>query len=100
MFFEYTIFLGFYRKDIPLIAIRRCSDLYDVPTSLRTVLEGLLAEDPSPAVLARYSPRIRKIIVELLQGLQRKQTPYWSAIGRTKDNGYLSPVPATSMRDR
>ncbi|EIW58304.1 uncharacterized protein TRAVEDRAFT_28969 [Trametes versicolor FP-101664 SS1] len=76
------------------------SDLYDVPTSLRTVLEGLLAEDPSPAVLARYSPRIRKIIVELLQGLQRKQTPYWSAIGRNKDNGYLSPVPATSMRDR
>ncbi|KAI0831951.1 hypothetical protein BC628DRAFT_1407509 [Trametes gibbosa] len=72
------------------------SDLYDLPRSLRTVLEGLLAEVPSPDVLARYSPRIRRIIVDLLQGLQRKQTPYWSAVGRSRD---LS-VPGTSTHDR
>ncbi|KAI0630748.1 hypothetical protein C8Q77DRAFT_1063437 [Trametes polyzona] len=69
------------------------SDLFDVPLSLRTVLEGMLAERPSPDVHARYSPRIRRIIVDLLRGLQRKQTPYWMAVGRSKDNSRLSVMP-------
>ena len=43
---------------------------------------------------------IRRIVVDLLQGLQRKQSPYWAAVGRTKDNNRLSVMPATSMRDR
>ncbi|KAI0761821.1 hypothetical protein BD413DRAFT_485239 [Trametes elegans] len=77
------------------------SDLYDVPLSLRTVLEGMLAEDPSPEVYSRYSPRVRKIVVDLLQGLQRKQSPYWTAVGRAKEFSHrLSAVPGTSMRDR
>ncbi|KAI0369789.1 hypothetical protein BV20DRAFT_1036280 [Pilatotrama ljubarskyi] len=76
------------------------SDLYDIPIALRTVLEGMLAEDPSPEVLARYSVRIRRTVVDLLQGLQRKQSPYWAAVGRTKDNDRLSVAPGTTLRDR
>ncbi|KAH9893267.1 hypothetical protein C8Q73DRAFT_647479 [Cubamyces lactineus] len=76
------------------------SDLFHIPLSLRAVLEGMLAENPSPEVLARYSSRIRKIVIELLQGLQRKQSPYWAAVGRTKENSRLSVMPATSMRNR
>ncbi|CDO69790.1 hypothetical protein BN946_scf184766.g35 [Trametes cinnabarina] len=76
------------------------SDLFHIPLSLRSLLEGMLAEKPSPDVLAHYSPRIRKILVDLLQGLQRKQSPYWAAVARTKDNNRLSVIPGTAMRDR
>ncbi|KAI0642381.1 hypothetical protein C8Q79DRAFT_250278 [Trametes meyenii] len=76
------------------------SDLFDVPRSLRAVLEGMLAEYPSPDVLARYTPRIRKIVVDLLRGLQSKQSSYWAAVGRSRDSVYLSPMSAAGMRDR
>ncbi|KAI8985599.1 hypothetical protein BD414DRAFT_417259 [Trametes punicea] len=76
------------------------SDLFHIPLSLRSVLEGMLAEDPSPEVLAQYSPRIRKILVDLLQGLQRKQSPYWAAIARAKDSNRPLVVPGLPLRDR
>ncbi|EJF64318.1 hypothetical protein DICSQDRAFT_178784 [Dichomitus squalens LYAD-421 SS1] len=55
-------------------------DLYDVPVTLRTVLEGLLAEYPSPETLERHMPEIRTALVKLLRGLQAKQAPYWASV--------------------
>ncbi|KAI0742031.1 hypothetical protein C8Q80DRAFT_1221825 [Daedaleopsis nitida] len=75
------------------------SDLFDAPTTLRTVLEGLLAEDPSPDVLARYMPTIRSTLFGLLRGLQAKQAPYWAAVSRARDSGRYSFVPGLSLRD-
>lgn len=49
------------------------SDLGNVPDLLRAILEDTLSQDPSPASLDRYLPRIRDIIINLLHGLKRKQ---------------------------
>ncbi|RPD64045.1 hypothetical protein L226DRAFT_521922 [Lentinus tigrinus ALCF2SS1-7] len=75
------------------------SDLFDVPMTLRTVLEGLLAEDPSPEVLARYMPTVRATLFKLLRGLQTKQAPYWAAVSRARDSGRYSIVPGADLRD-
>ena len=68
------------------------SDLFDIPATLRTMLEGLLAEEPSPAVLARYNPRVRETLFRLLRGLQAKQAPYWAAVARARENRRLSGI--------
>ena len=49
------------------------ADLGNVPDALRTILEHTLSQDASPASLDVYLPRIREIIINLLQGLKRKQ---------------------------
>jgi hypothetical protein len=49
------------------------SDLGPVPDSLRSILEDTLSNEPSQASLEQYLPRIRDIIVNLLQGLKKKQ---------------------------
>jgi len=49
------------------------SDLHQIPTRLRAVLETCLGEDPCPAALEMYQPRIRQQLYELLQGLKAKQ---------------------------
>ena len=49
------------------------ADLGDVPMSLRRVLEVALRESPSVETLDRYLPRIREIIVTLLDKLKVKQ---------------------------
>lgn len=56
------------------------SDLMSIPNELRVVLEKCLGEEPSPRTLERYMPRVRTVIFRLLQGLQRKQAPYWKAV--------------------
>lgn len=66
-----------------LLLIRFYSDLYATPTQLRTVLEDCLSNDPSPDVLAKYRPRVLRIIKELLQGLRSKQPAYWHAVGHS-----------------
>lgn len=48
-------------------------DLGPVPDLLRNILEDTLSNEPSQASLEQYLPRIRDIIVNLLQGLKRKQ---------------------------
>ncbi|OBZ66415.1 hypothetical protein A0H81_13571 [Grifola frondosa] len=58
------------------------SDLYSVPVELRTLLESLLAEEPSPAVLDAYMPEVRRVLYRLLEGLRSKQAPYWAAVSR------------------
>lgn len=52
------------------------SDLYSVPPDLRVCLEDCLSEPASPAVLDRHLPRIREIIIRMLEGLKRKQQAY------------------------
>ncbi|SCW00986.1 LAFE_0D02520g1_1 [Lachancea fermentati] len=49
------------------------SDLGDVPLDLRRVLEVALRESPSEETLDKYLPRIREIIVTLLDKLKVKQ---------------------------
>lgn len=55
---------------------RRRSDLASVPDDLRVCLERCLSEDASPAVLEQHLPRVREIIIHLLQGLKLKQAEY------------------------
>ncbi|SJX61532.1 related to actin-interacting protein AIP3 [Sporisorium reilianum f. sp. reilianum] len=52
------------------------SDLNSVPDDLRDCLERCLSEEASPAVLEVHLPRIREIIINLLQGLKMKQAEY------------------------
>lgn len=52
------------------------SDMYSVPADLRVCLETCLSERASPATLEQYLPRIREIIIRLLQGLKVKQASY------------------------
>ena len=52
------------------------SDLYSVPPDLRVCLEACLSEPASPAALDEHLPRIREIIIRLLQGLKTKQASY------------------------
>ncbi|EWC45765.1 hypothetical protein DRE_05102 [Drechslerella stenobrocha 248] len=50
------------------------ADLGNVPEILRAVLESTLSQpEASPQSLERYLPKIREIIIDLLQGLKRKQ---------------------------
>ncbi|SPC66674.1 related to actin-interacting protein AIP3 [Ustilago sp. UG-2017b] len=52
------------------------SDLNSVPDDLRDCLERCLSEEASPSVLEIHLPRIREIIINLLQGLKMKQAEY------------------------
>ena len=49
------------------------SDLGNVPELLRGILEETLSQEASQASLDNYLPRIRDIIINLLQGLKKKQ---------------------------
>ncbi|KAL5615202.1 hypothetical protein BROUX41_005259 [Berkeleyomyces rouxiae] len=49
------------------------TDLGNVPEELRNILEATLSQEASSESLDRYLPRIRDIIINLLQGLRRKQ---------------------------
>lgn len=48
-------------------------DLESTPHDLRNILERALGEEASITSLDRFLPRIREIIINLLQGLKRKQ---------------------------
>lgn len=48
-------------------------DLENTPNDLRNILERALGEDASVTSLDKFLPRIREIIINLLQGLKRKQ---------------------------
>lgn len=50
-------------------------------------MESTLAEEASPEALERYLPRIRAIIINLLQGLKCKQAEYRSR----RERGYATP---------
>ncbi|KAF9353270.1 Bud site selection protein 6 [Mortierella sp. NVP85] len=52
------------------------SELAQIPDDLRNCLETALGEVPSPSSLDLYLPRIKEIIINLLQGLRLKQNLY------------------------
>ncbi|WFD30622.1 Bud site selection protein 6 [Malassezia sp. CBS 17886] len=52
------------------------SDMYSVPSDLRTCLETCLSHQASAQVLEVHLPDIREIIIRLLQGLKAKQASY------------------------
>lgn len=58
------------------------SDLTDVPKALRIVLELALTEAPSQQNLDQFLPKIRSIIVGLLQNLKLKQMKAKEIAGR------------------
>ncbi|KAK6338286.1 Bud site selection protein 6 [Orbilia blumenaviensis] len=68
------------------------SDLGNVPEILRTVLESTLSQpEASPQSLEIYLPRIREIIIDLLQGLKRKQKKLASRPPREVNTGPPQP---------
>ncbi|KAH9479843.1 Bud site selection protein 6 [Psilocybe cubensis] len=58
------------------------SDLHNIPTELREVLERCLSEDPSPEVLDSYLPDLRKVLFKLLKGLQSRQAAWRASVER------------------
>ncbi|KAL3232613.1 Bud site selection protein 6 [Nakaseomyces bracarensis] len=68
------------------------SDLGDVPMALRKVLEVALREPPSDETLNKYLPRIREIIVTLLDKLKVKQALLKSMKQENRTSGVKSPI--------
>jgi len=58
------------------LSVLENSELAHIPDDLRGCLETALGEDPSPASLDQYLPRIKEVIINLLQGLRQKQNVY------------------------
>ncbi|KAG0077397.1 Bud site selection protein 6 [Podila epicladia] len=52
------------------------SELAHIPDDLRNCLETALGEEPSPTSLDQYLPKIKEVIINLLQGLRQKQNIY------------------------
>ncbi|GJJ71058.1 hypothetical protein EMPS_03408 [Entomortierella parvispora] len=48
-------------------------ELAHIPDDLRGCLETALGEEPSPTSLDQYLPKVKEIIINLLQGLRQKQ---------------------------
>ncbi|QSL66028.1 hypothetical protein MERGE_003165 [Pneumocystis wakefieldiae] len=69
------------------------SDLDTIPEDLRVILESTLAEEASPEALEHYLPRIRSIIISLLQGLKHKQAEYRAR----SEHAYSTPHRSRSM---
>ncbi|KKY23897.1 putative actin-interacting protein [Phaeomoniella chlamydospora] len=63
------------------------ADLGPVPELLREILEDTLSQDASPQSLDQYLPKIRDIIINLLQGLKRKQAKLRSRSNRETRQG-------------
>ncbi|KAJ1028807.1 hypothetical protein NDA16_001972 [Ustilago loliicola] len=78
------------------------SDLNSIPDDLRDCLERCLSEEASPSVLEIHLPRIREIIINLLQGLKMKQAEYKQflvqqrAAKEAKRSSILPEAPMTS----
>ncbi|CAG8508371.1 6616_t:CDS:2 [Ambispora gerdemannii] len=73
--------------------ILRLSDLQHIPNNLRFCLETALKEEPSQASLEFHLPKIRDVIVILLQGLKEKQAIYRQRFGSDDTTTPLSSPP-------
>ncbi|KAF2399209.1 AIP3-domain-containing protein [Trichodelitschia bisporula] len=69
------------------------SDLGPVPDLLRSILEDTLSQEASQSSLDRFLPRIRDIIINLLQGLKKKQARLRARAARESDR-----TPGSSSR--
>ncbi|KAF9902503.1 Bud site selection protein 6 [Linnemannia zychae] len=85
------------------------SELAHIPDDLRNCLETALGEEPSPSSLDQYLPKIKEVIINLLQGLRMKQNLYRDqteakaaraqvgvTTGRSKSNGSAFRQPHTN----
>ncbi|KEY72756.1 hypothetical protein S7711_02541 [Stachybotrys chartarum IBT 7711] len=73
------------------------SDLGNVPDLLRHILEATLSQEASSESLEKYLPRIRDIIINLLQGLKRKQQKLRQKQTRDRDGNPTPPERTTSI---
>lgn len=76
------------------------SDLGNVPLKLREILEVALSEPPSDSTLNKYLPRIRDIIVKLLDNLKKKQ--FELKLIKKNENqigGTTQQTPVTASKD-
>ena len=69
------------------------SDLGPVPDLLRAILEDTLSQEASPQSLDQYLPKIRDIIINLLQGLKKKQAKLRNRSGPDEAAGGSSQPP-------
>ncbi len=76
------------------------SDLADIPSQLRQVLETCLARDASTRVLEIYLPKVREIVINLLQGLKRKQARYRARSQDNADEEYKEAQPQVTAKER
>ncbi|CAO1627892.1 unnamed protein product [Parajaminaea phylloscopi] len=76
------------------------SDLASVPDDLRVCLERCLSEDASPLVLEQHLPRVREIIIHLLQGLKVKQAEYKRILVSSQRASISSSKRQSSSADR
>ncbi|KAF9174949.1 Bud site selection protein 6 [Mortierella sp. AD011] len=72
------------------------SDLANIPDDLRNCLETALGEDPSPISLDQYLPRVKEIIISLLQGLRIRQNLYREQYEAKTGRLQTPPPPAHS----
>lgn len=56
------------------------SDIHSIPGDLRSVLERCLSEEPSPEVLQMFMPQIRRVLFDLLRGLQKRRESWQLAV--------------------
>lgn len=77
-----------------------CRELAHIPDDLRACLETALGEEPSPTSLDQYLPKIKEIIINLLQGLRQKQNDFReqneAKTTRLQNVGSSSPTPTAS----
>jgi hypothetical protein len=69
-------------------------DLGPVPDLLRGILEDTLSQEASQASLDRFLPRIRDIIINLLQGLKKKQAKLRARAARDTERTSGPSAPA------
>ncbi|KAF9436713.1 Bud site selection protein 6 [Entomortierella beljakovae] len=76
------------------------SELAHIPDDLRNCLETALGEEPSPTSLDQYLPKIKEVIINLLQGLRLKQNLYReqheARTARIPSNTAPIPAPAST----
>lgn len=75
-------------------------DLGPVPDLLRSILEDTLSQPASTKALENYLPRIRDIVINLLNGLKRKQSRLRSLPSKDGASNKLGPPGKTGSTPR
>ncbi|KAK9466285.1 actin interacting protein 3-domain-containing protein [Lipomyces arxii] len=76
------------------------SDLGDVPTDLREILEATLSRERSQAGLDMYLPAVRDIILKMLQGLKEKQAAMKRMVSSQSTMPTFAPPQQQNNKDR
>ncbi|KAF0539809.1 AIP3-domain-containing protein [Gigaspora margarita] len=73
------------------------SNMVNIPQDLKVCLENTLCEEASPSSLDHHLPKIKDIIVTLLQALKTKQSIYRQSQKNYENNNNNCPQPASSV---